>query len=110
LYGGMGDDYIDGGAGTDEMTGGEGSDMFVFNVDSGVVNIVANPLDGIITDFKDGVDKIMVSDASGGNLSFTDLSITQVGSSVLVTLSSNGDSIEIQNFDAANLDANDFVF
>jgi len=58
LTGGLGDDFMNGGVGDDILTGGVGSDRFLFDTGS---NFVSADL-GVdtITDFEEGIDKIVL--------------------------------------------------
>ncbi len=57
LNGEAGNDTISGGLGNDVLTGGAGNDRFMFNTKLGMKNI------DTITDFGDGIDKIVLSKA-----------------------------------------------
>ena len=106
LYGNAGADTLDGGAGTDRLFGhagtlGDGSiDTFVF---------AANHGNDYIYDFTNNEDKI---DLSAFTLAgFEDLTITSTSNSVTIDLTEHGGgTIQLQNFDLANLDATDFLF
>ena len=99
LYGGTGNDLLDGGTGNDILTGGSGADLFEFgNLRSGA---------DIITDFEQGIDKI-VFDLDAVN-SLRDISITsQADGDALISWA--GGSIELQGVDAESLTASDFLF
>ena len=73
LRGGNGDDILHGHVGDDTLTGGPGADKFVIKSGEGSSN-----LDNvsIVTDFKDGLDKILLV----GGLAFSDLTIVDVSS------------------------------
>lgn len=63
LYGGGGNDYLDGKANNDWLTGGAGADQFAFsNAPSGTTHADA------ITDFEDGIDKIVLDRLAFGSL------------------------------------------
>ena len=57
-----GNDSINGGLGADVLTGGAGNDRFIFNTKPGTSNV------DTITDFGDGVDKIVFSKSIFGSL------------------------------------------
>ena len=71
IDGGIGNDIINGGTGADRLTGGSGSDTFVFAKGDGR---------DVVTDFSSG-DLLKVSGYSSAQ------SVTQVGASVVLTLS-----------------------
>ena len=102
LTGGAGDDTITGLGGDDTLTGGDGADTFVFGSGHG---------SDTITDFTDGEDLIDLS-AFTGITGFGDLTVTQNGSNVVISLSgqTGGGTITLQNFTLADLDEDDFVF
>jgi Ca2+-binding RTX toxin-like protein len=100
LDGGTGNDKLIAGTGNDTMTGGSGSDTFWF--DEGLFGA------DIITDFENGTDKIRITgQASIDDIS--DLSITQNGTNVLITLP-DGSTITVNNAAVANFDASDFAW
>jgi len=93
-------DVIAGNAEINVLTGGEGEDFFVFDTGNG---------DDVVTDFEDGLDLL---DVSGRGVNF-DLSATingaqQIENDTLIDLGA-GDSVLLQNFLLADLDANDFL-
>ena len=105
LWGGVGNDTLYGGAGDDSLEGGAGNDTFVFGVNRG---------NDTIEDFTDGEDKIDLS-AITGISGFEDLTVTQDGTDVVISLSSNAadvgtGTIRLENFSIGDLDANDFLF
>jgi Ca2+-binding RTX toxin-like protein len=105
LYGGDGDDTLvgddaaseDAVGGDDVMTGGAGADTFVFDAGSDV-----------ITDFENGVDKIVLKNL--GVDSFEDFAKLggQVGDDVVIDFGER--VLTIENVDAADIDATDFLF
>jgi Ca2+-binding RTX toxin-like protein len=62
IIGGPGHDLLDGGTGHNTLTGGPGADRFVFDTAVGPGNL------DIMTDFKHGQDKIVLSKTIFGNL------------------------------------------
>lgn len=101
LYGGAGDDEINGGNATDTLTGNAGRDVFVFQLFAG---------DDKITDFEDGIDRILLQPY---NLSgFGDLVYAAVAGGVRIYLDPIGGegSILIENFRIGQLSADDFIF
>jgi Ca2+-binding RTX toxin-like protein len=97
LSGGAGKDTISGGLGDDVMEGGNGADKFVFR-ETGFG-------EDIITDFEDGVDRLVVS--AGVAASFADVTLTVVGDDVIVSM--GGGEVLIRDM-AGLLDATDFIF
>ena len=101
LVGGEGNDTIDGGTGTNYVHGGEGDDTFV---------IAAGQTLTTIYDFTDGDDTIDLSNITGIT-AFSDLSISADGDDAVIDLSSQGaGSVRLENVDASDLDADNFVF
>jgi Ca2+-binding RTX toxin-like protein len=97
LYGNGGADQLIGGAGNDVLLGGDSADLFQF--------VGAWGRD-TIGDFEDGVDEISISAA--GLTEFSQLSIVQDGSDILVSY--DGSEIRIANISIAEIDASDFSF
>ena len=103
LIGFDGNDQLSGNEGDDVMLGLDGDDVFVFEAGHG---------DDSILDFADGEDKI---DLSAFNLSgFADLDLssdTSVPSGTIIDLTAHGGgTINLSEFDIANLDETDFLF
>jgi serralysin len=99
LIGGRDNDRLYGGAGDDMLYGGGGADTFVFKGDGGF---------DTIADFLNGQDKIAI--VSGVQPVVADIiaGAVQVGRDVVITLSDT-ETVTLQNFDLANLDARDFL-
>ena len=101
LDGGTGRDLLLGGEGNDRLTGGAGADTFVFGPDHG---------DDTITDFADGEDLIDLSSLEG-IAGFEDLNIETYGATTVIELACcGGGLIRLENTDASDFDAADFVF
>jgi Ca2+-binding RTX toxin-like protein len=100
LIGGGGDDTLIGGSGLDTLTGGSGNDAFLFASGSGA---------DTITDFLAGSGSGDILDYSGLGLSFADLTIAQSGADTLVTVSTTGDSVRLENVTATDLESGDFL-
>lgn len=98
IDGGDGDDTIDGGWGDDNMTGGTGADIFVFD---------DRMRADTITDFTDGEDRLDMT--AWGFTGVDDMTFQQVGDDVFIQFTDR-DSLLLQNVDAADLDASDFIF
>ena len=101
LDGGAGDDLLVGGEGDDALTGGAGADTFVFTPDHGT---------DTIADFGNGRDEIDLS-ALAAISGFDDLQITADATAAVIDLTRYGGGvIRIEDTDASDLDAADFVF
>jgi len=100
LNGGNGADKLIAGIGNDTLTGGTGSDQFHFNV--GLFGA------DTITDFENGVDFIRITGQAGID-NISDLTITQNGAHVLITLP-DGSTITVQNTLTSAIDASDFLW
>lgn len=96
VNGGNGDDELTGGLGDDLLVGGAGSDTFVFGLSHGNDTILA---------FEQGADIIAYGN---GPADFSDLTITQSGSSVVI-ISSAG-TISVVGAVVADFTSDDFTF
>lgn len=94
LLGGAGNDRLAGGRGKDILKGGAGADVFVIESFKGPDTIL---------DYRDGIDKFLLSGVRFGTLSFT-----QKGRNVLI---SDGNKVlaELRGVDAAVLNRRDFI-
>lgn len=100
LLGQVGDDRLNGGEGADRLYGNEGDDTFIFGAGHG---------DDRILDFTNGEDLIDLS--AFGLSGFDELTISSISDSVMIDLTEHGgDTILLQNFDTADVDAADFLF
>jgi Ca2+-binding RTX toxin-like protein len=100
LQGTSGKDVIFATEGNDTLTGGAGKDQFVFSDTlSGAVHT--------ITDFETPLDKIDLREFTAVH-SLTDISVTQDGSSTLVSI--GNDSILLQNVLPSNVHPGNFIF
>ncbi|MEG4280502.1 S8 family serine peptidase [Microcoleus sp. MON1_C1] len=84
LFGNRGDDLLDGGLGNDSLTGGNGVDRFLLATNSGA---------DTITDFEVGKDLLIL----GKGLTFSQLSITQENTSILIRFSATGEILAALN-------------
>lgn len=97
LIGGLGNDFLLGGRGNDVLTGGTGYDRFW---------LVSNRGTDTITDFEDGVDKLVLLN----NLTFGQLSIAQSNNDALISVASTGEVLATLIGVQANLlTAADFI-
>lgn len=117
LFGGSGDDFLsgdqgndnlNGGTGADGLAGGRGRDVLTGGADADTFIFANNGGNDTITDFEDGLDQIDLS-AIGALTEFSDLSITQVGGNVIISLDGNND-LTLIGVNAADIDASDFIF
>ena len=99
LRGGTGMDYLNGGTGDDLITGGAGADVFDF--------VPSTDGHDIITDFQAGLDQIKLGD---GTWTFDDLTLTQQGRKVIITIEDIDFSITLRRTNADDLTADDFIF
>ncbi|MDE2759426.1 MAG: calcium-binding protein [Paracoccaceae bacterium] len=114
LYGGGGNDTLNGGGGEDILNGGTGDDILwgdFCNPDSADIFVVGiGEGKDTIKDFGDGMDKIDLT-AFVTLDTVSDLSYTQVGSDVVIDLSSvNGGSVILEGINVSDLDDTDFIF
>jgi len=100
LYGDEGNDALHGGAGNDHLLGGAGNDTFVY--DSG---------NDTIWDFTSGADVIDLT-ALTDITSFSDLSLRQDGTDVIITLpeEQGGGTLTLKHVKLSDLGADDFLF
>ncbi|ABD54284.1 calcium-binding protein [Jannaschia sp. CCS1] len=112
LSGGTGNDALDGGAGSDFLDGGAGDDTLFGNADADVFGFDAGHGHDTIGDF-DAQNDLEVIDLSGvGRFnSFDDVASNMVEDGTGVTIvTSSFSSIFLTGVEAADLDANDFIF
>ena len=103
LMGEEGNDTLDGGADDDVLYGGSGEDTFVFQAshDTDTDTILD------FTDEDDTIDLSALTDITG----FSDLTITQDGTTAVIDLSSQGGgTIRLDDTAVSDLDATDFTF
>jgi serralysin len=99
LFGHVGDDTLRGDAGNDVLCGSTGSDKFQF--------LAAGFGDDRISDYVDGVDKLVFNDAFVDRLA--DLTITHNGTTA-VTVAIGTDSIIVQGTSAITINSGDLLF
>ncbi|WP_425101522.1 calcium-binding protein [Tropicibacter sp. S64] len=105
LAGFHGADTLDGGAGADELRGGPGDDVLWGGSDADTFVFDWSHGNDTVKDFEDGIDVIRIS--SPGISTFADLSMSQVGSDVVLHLA-KGD-VTIENVNLGQLTDADFV-
>jgi Ca2+-binding RTX toxin-like protein len=93
LIGDAGDDQLVGGLGNDILSGDEGDDTYVFNLDGGIDTIYDEVVPG-------DPNRILF----GSGITVGDLSVAQNGTTLTITVGSNGDSILLEDFDPLNQD------
>ena len=114
LYGDAGNDTLNGGAGEDILHGGIGDDILwgdFCNPEAADIFVVGiGEGRDTIKDFGDGMDRIDLT-AFETIDAVSDLSYTQVGTDVVIDLSSvGGGSIVLEGFNITDLDDSDFIF
>ncbi|MEV8466849.1 hypothetical protein AB0T83_08675 [Fluviibacterium sp. DFM31] len=101
LIGAAGNDRLDGGAGGDFYLGGAGADSFAWSDGFGR---------DVVKDYTDGLDRLDFT-AHSGVTKLADLTISQSGAHVILTLSAGGaDQITLADTLASALTASDFDF
>jgi len=124
LYGADGNDIINGGAGLDFLQGGAGANTFVFSAltDSGTTIDTADEIQDWLTGNKIDLSAIDANSTVAGDQAFTidtdgsfsagEISLTQVGNDLVVSLNTNADSnpemVFIVNF-VSSLSSSDFI-
>lgn len=106
LFGGEGDDTLGGGAGSDSIIGGAGNDTLRGGIDSDWFTFGDGWGADRVEDFEDGVDFINLQEVTGLT-NISQLTITQVGADVQISLS--GNTITIANTNLAQIDNNDLL-
>ncbi|MFK7940760.1 MAG: M10 family metallopeptidase C-terminal domain-containing protein [Roseovarius sp.] len=106
INGGTGSDKINAGSGSDTITGGGGADTFVFRE-------FFNGDADVVTDFENGIDKLLISGvdrAPGSGLQgfLDELNITNVAGGVQMAY--NGNTITLEGMSAGQLGVEDFIF
>lgn len=96
LYGYSGDDRLAGGRNNDILTGGAGADRFVFATSDGT---------DTVTDFQNGIDRFVIDT---GATSFAELTVTDVGADVRITV--DGIGILVKGVAHTLIGASDFIF
>lgn len=100
VFGGHGDDRIAGGTGHDILEGGGGRDVFIFATGDGR---------DIVTDFKDGADRIDLSSSRFDD--FADLAGRIIAGPGLTEIRlGGGDVICLWGVEVSDLSARDFIF
>lgn len=99
LIGHGGDDRLIGGQGLDKIDGGAGADTIVFEAGDGV---------DLIYNFEDGVDQIDLTDFGFADFAAVGALIQNPAGGAQIQFG-GGDMIRLVGFDAADLDATDFV-
>jgi Ca2+-binding RTX toxin-like protein len=94
LLGNDGADQLLGGIGENRLTGGRGADQFIFGKQAEV---------SVVTDFTDGLDKLVFSSARGLTEAYLMAHAVQVGGHVVLTTTVIGTEITVQNTTIAAL-------
>lgn len=95
LDGGSDDDVLLGGAGDDVLTGGAGADWFWFETNEGV---------DIVTDFEDGVDKIVVG------TSISNINVYDYGGDALLEFDNGATYALLAGVAPTSIDGSDFLW
>jgi Ca2+-binding RTX toxin-like protein len=93
LIGNAGDDQLVGGLGDDILSGDEGDDTYVFNLGDGIDTIYDEVVPG-------DPNRILF----GADITVGDLTVAQNGTTLTITVGSNGDRILLEDFDPLNQD------
>jgi Ca2+-binding RTX toxin-like protein len=112
IYGEAGDDTMDGEAGDDTLLGGDGIDTMDGGADDDTFVFGAGDDDDTINDFTAGASTDDVLDySSQSSLTYSDLSIAQVGGDTVITNTVTGDTVTLIGITSSNLDqTDDFLF
>ena len=103
LVGESGKDQLVGGNGKDRLTGGQGKDILRGGADADIFVIESFKGSDKILDYKDGIDKFLLSRVRFGNLSFT-----QKNRNVLIS-EGNKALVELKGVDVDVLNRRDFI-
>lgn len=91
LIGNAGEDQLVGGLGDDILSGDEGDDTYVFNLGDGIDTIYDEVVSG-------EPNRILF----GAGITVGDLAVAQNGTTLTITVGSNGDRILLEDFDPLN--------
>lgn len=105
IIGNGGLDVLNGGQGNDTLTGGVGAS----NADTFLFKGVMLGQD-VITDWQDGIDYIRFQSAAVTTFAQVQANATQVGANVVIDLPNNSDTITVNNWTIAQMNAGDFLF
>lgn len=104
LYGGNGDDTLLGGDGDDLLNGGHGGDVMTGGAGKDIFYLAVSDFADLITDFKDGIDLLYLSDG----LTFNELKIENFGSGCLISVKGTSEYLAIIQNGAGKIGAEDF--
>ena len=111
LFGAGGNDRLNGQAGSDTLSGGTGNDLLEGGADADVFKFNAGDGTDSILDFEDGLDLI---DVSSLGMTFADLRIVDSGLNTIIFYDeadlSNRGLVVVNNHQAADFTADDFIF
>ncbi|MBH0183244.1 MAG: hypothetical protein HP490_16680 [Nitrospira sp.] len=93
LVGNAGDDQLTGGAGDDILSGDAGNDTYVFNLGDGIDTIYDEVVSG-------EPNRILF----GAGITSGDLTVAQNGTTLTITVGSDGDRLLLEDFDPFNQD------
>jgi Ca2+-binding RTX toxin-like protein len=111
INGGAGNDTLRGIGGNDTLNGGDGDDILIGGADDDTFVFGAGD-DDTINDFTAGASTDDVLDySSQSSLTYSDLSIAQVGGDTVITNTVTGDTVTLIGITSSNLDqTDDFLF
>ena len=107
LKGGAGDDHLRGGDGNDRLIGGSGDDVLRGDAGQDLFVFQRNGGRDIVTDFRNGQDRVDASGLSGVN-HLSDLTLKDVGNNV--EIHHGNEVLVLKGVSAADLDQSDFIF
>jgi serralysin len=114
LEGGLGNDTLIGNAGLDVLNGGQGNDTLTggtgaSNQDTFLFKTTTIGQD-VVTDWQDGIDYIRFQSAALTSFAQVQANATQVGANVVIDMPNNSDTITVQGWTLAQMNAGDFLF
>ena len=109
LEGGDGDDLVIGGNGSDLIRGLEGSDTLTGGAGTDFFYLIPNTGQDVITDFEDGVDKLVLTPTPRFGSEF-ELSAVPVNNGTRIILTDTNETLAIlRGIDPASIDGNDSI-
>ena len=111
LEGGDGDDLVIGGNGSDFIRGLEGFDTLTGESGVDFFYLIPNTGRDVITDFEDGVDKLVLTPIPrfGSEFNFSDLSIVPSNNGTKIVLNETNEIATLRGVDPSLVDSSDFV-
>ena len=106
LFGGNGNDLLNGGEGNDLLQGGKGNDFLSGGAGADRFILAAGQGRETIQDFEDNLDKLVL----GTGLTLENINILSTGSDTIITNNNNIVLALLENTQASEIDAEDFIF